>query len=163
MSKFRTYFPDGLLPDLTKPYAHKGNWAVHEILPFLFSQIGPFHLSLATFNISEDALRPLFLMGEKKYFLSTRFLFDYNVRRHKIDMMFFASNTAQEVRTSYSHMKLLLAHNDNHSFAMAGSANMNRNPRHEAGIFSTDPAIFNYYMDYYNNVFTNDSIPFTWE
>lgn len=142
------------------PYVHKGVWAVHEVLPFLYSEIGAFHLSLATFNISEDALRPIFFMKDRNEFLSTRFLFDNNVKRHKLDMLLFANNIADQVRTSHSHMKVMLCHNDDVSLSIVGSANMNRNLRHEAGFFSTDKDIFQYYLDYYNNIFENDSIPF---
>lgn len=53
---FSDYFPDGIVSGMTVPYAHKGKWAVHELLPFFLSEVGPFHLSLSTFNISEDAL-----------------------------------------------------------------------------------------------------------
>ena len=94
---FKEYFPHGPLPGKIIPYAHKGEWAVHEILPFLFQYIGPFHLSVASFNISEDSLRPMFFMKEKNKLLSVRFLFDMNVHRHKIDMMFFSSSVADQI------------------------------------------------------------------
>lgn len=157
MSKFSQYFPDGLLPGMMVPYAHKNEWAVHEVLPFVFSEIGPFHLSLATFNISEDALRPLFFMQDRGELLSCRFLFDNMVKRHKLDIMFFSGSIADMVRSSASHMKVLLCHNDVGCLSVVGSANMNRNPRHEAGFFSTDRAVYDFYLDYYNKVFNNDS------
>ena len=71
-SKFREYFPRGVQPGEVIPYAHKGEWAVHELLPFLFSEVGTFHLSLATFNVSEDSLRPIF-MKERGELLSIKF------------------------------------------------------------------------------------------
>lgn len=158
--KFSEYFPHGPLPGKTIPFAHKGEWAVHELLPFLFSYVGPFHLSIATFNISEDALRPIFMMKDRREIISARFLFDHNIRRHKIDMMFFSANIADQIRLSSTHMKVMLCHNRLISLAVVGSANMNRNIRHESGIITTDPALFEFYESYYNNVLTNDSIPF---
>jgi hypothetical protein len=128
-SKFSKYFPDGVKSGLIVPYAHKGEWAVHELLPFLFSEIGAFHLSLATFNVSEDSLRPTFFMRDRGELLSTRFLFDTNIKRHKVDMLFFSSNIANEIRTSSSHMKVMLCENQHTSLAVVGSANMNRNHR----------------------------------
>lgn len=163
MTKFKTYFPDGIVPGKVIPYAHKSDWAVHEVLPFLFSQIGQFHLSIATFNISEEALRPIFFMKERNELLSCRFLFDAILPKHKVDLMFFASSIAQDIRTSYSHMKVMLCHNDNHCLSVVGSANMNRNPRHEAGFFSTDRDIYNFYLNYFENIYKNDSIPFIWD
>lgn len=159
-SKFTEYFPHGLLPGKTIPYAHKGEWAVHDVLPFLFEQAGPFHLLLATFNISEDSLRPIFFMKEHGELLTTRFLFDANIRRHKLDMVLFSTSIADEIRVSSTHMKMLLCENEKLKFAMVGSANMNKNLRHEAGIFTTDTDMYLYYKNYYKLVFYGDSQPF---
>lgn len=164
-SKFKEYFPNGVQPGKIIPYAHKGEWAVHELLPFLFSEIGAFHLSLATFNISEDSLRPIFFMKERGELLSVKFLFDNNVKRHKLDMMLFSANIGDLVRTSASHMKIMLCWNEKIGIAVVGSANMNRNVRHEAGFMSTakpdasgEP--YHFYKHYFDDVFENDSIPF---
>lgn len=150
-------FPYGIRPGMIIPYAHKGKWAVHQLLPIFFEQIGAFHLRLATFNISEDALRPIFFMKERDELLSVQFLFDRNVQRHKIDMLLFANNVAQQVRISSSHMKVMLVHNEKCSIAVVGSANMNRNLRHEAGFIVTDHH-FDFFSDYFDDVYQNDSI-----
>lgn len=150
-------FPDGISPGMIIPYAHKGKWAVHELLPIFYKHIGAFHLRLATFNISEDALRPIFFMKERDELLSIQFLFDRNVQRHKIDMIFFAHNVAEQVRVSSSHMKIMLVHNDKCSIAVVGSANMNRNLRHEAGFIVTDHN-YNFFSEYFDEVYEHDSI-----
>lgn len=175
-SKFKNYFPNGVQPGKIIPYAHKGEWAVHELLPFLFSEIGPFHLAVATFNVSEDSLRPIFFMKDRGELLSVKFLFDNNVRRHKVDMLFFALGAANSdsqfsnVRTSSTHMKLMLCWNDKICISVVGSANMNRNVRHEAGFISTSRLTdypsdasnepFNFYKSYFDVVFESDSLPF---
>lgn len=102
-------------------------------------------------------------MKERKELLSVRFLFDHNVHRHKIDMMFFSSEIADQIRVSSTHMKLLICQNRLINLAMVGSANMNRVTRHEAGIITTEETTFNYYKNYFDNVFDNDSIPFVFE
>lgn len=166
-SKFKEYFPNGVQSGKIIPFAHKGEWAVHELLPFLFSEIGPFHLAMATFNVSEDSLRPIFFMKDRGELLSVKFLFDNNVKRHKVDMLFFSSNIADSVRTSASHMKIMLCWNEKIGIAVVGSANMNRNIRHEAGIISvnclserSEESIFHFYKSYFDKVFENDSVPF---
>ncbi len=159
-SKFTEYFPDGVRPGRIIPYAHKGEWAVHELLPFLFSCIGPFHLEIATFNVSEDSLRPIFFMKERGELLSVKFLFDNNVKRHKVDMLFFSYSIADRVRTSASHMKVMLCWNEKIGIAVVGSANMNWNIRHEAGFIVTEQTVFDYYKSYFDQVFNNDSVPF---
>ena len=150
-------FPAGIRPGMIIPYAHKGKWAGHELLPIFYKHIGAFHLRLATFNISEDALRPIFFMKERNELLSVKFLFDNNVQRHKIDMIFFAHNVAEQVRVTATHMKVMLIHNDSCSIAVVGSANMNRNLRHEAGFIVTD-SNYNFFSDYFDSIYNNDSI-----
>ncbi len=167
----RELFPRGVLPGQIIPFAHKGDWAVHELLPFLFNEIGAFDLKLATFNISEESLRPIFFMKEKGELRDIQLLFDHNVKRHKVDMLFFSSAVTDRVRTSSSHMKVMICSNENIRLAVVGSANMNRNIRHEAGFIVTcapnchsersEESIFSFYDNYFDNVFKNDSIPFT--
>ena len=159
-SKFLEYFPQGLLPGKTIPYAHKGDWAVHDVLPFLFEQVGAYHLRLATFNVSEDSLRTIFFMKDRGELISTHFLYDINIRRHKLDMILFSTSIADDIRVSSTHMKIILCENDNLKFVMMGSANMNKNMRHEAGIFSTDDEMYLYYKNYFQQVFYGDSEPF---
>jgi hypothetical protein len=161
-SKLLELIPTGTCPGII-PYAHKGEWAVHDVLPVFFHRFGAFHLSLATFNVSEDSLRPIFFMKERGELLSCRFLLDHNVKRHKIDMLFFSSGIADSVRISSTHMKVLLLENDKICMSVVGSANMNRNIRHEAGMISTEPDIYNFYKRYYEDIFKNDSLPFIWD
>lgn len=150
-------FQNGINQGTVIPFAHKGEWAVHELLPIFYNFIGAFHLRLATFNISEDALRPIYFMLEREELLSVNFLFDRNVQRHKLDILLFAKGMAQNVRVTSTHMKVLLAHNDKHTIAVVGSANMNRNVRHEAGFIVTD-SNYNYFSDYFDEVFQNEAI-----
>ena len=157
--KFRKLFPGGICPGTIIPFAHKGEWAVHEILPVFFSQAGKFNLDIATFNVSEDSLRPIFFMNDAGQLLSTRFIFDNNIRRHKLDLLLFASGMATELRVSANHMKVMLCYNNRLAMAVVGSANMNRNIRHEAGFITTEGNSFNYFRNYFNQVFENDSIP----
>lgn len=71
---------------------HKGEWAIHEVLPSLLSDIGPAHIKIATFSISEDSLRPLFFLSDEKKIESLTLLLDTTVKRHKLDLLLFASN-----------------------------------------------------------------------
>ena len=57
-------------------------------------------------------------------------------------------------------MKVMLCQNEKICIAVVGSANMNRNIRHEAGIITTDLELFHFYDAYFDKVFTEDSIPF---
>ena len=161
-SEFDKLFPDGLKPDIISPYVHKGKWAIHELLPILLSKIGVASVRIATFNISEDSLRPLFFMMERKEISELRLLLDMNVKRHKIDMLFFAAYITPEIRLSSTHMKVMLIENDNWNIGVVGSANMNNNPRYEAGFIFTDNPNYRYFRNVFEDIYENDSLPFVW-
>ena len=58
-------FPKALAPGSVEPFMHKGEWAIHEVLPILLSTIGPADVYIATFSISEDSLRPIFFLADE--------------------------------------------------------------------------------------------------
>ncbi|MDR1716344.1 MAG: hypothetical protein LBS20_10905 [Prevotella sp.] len=153
-------FPDGLKPGLIIPYVHKGKWAIHELLPILLEQTGTAAVRIATFNISEDSLRPLFFLVEKQKVSELRLLLDMNVKRHKIDLLLFAANITSNVRLSSTHMKVMLIENEHWNVGVVGSANMNNNPRYEAGFIFTDTNHYRYFRNAFTEAYENDSLPF---
>ena len=156
---FDLLFPEGITSGQITPYVHKGRWAVHEVLPILLDRSGPAIVRVATFNISEDSLRPMFFLKEEGKISDLRLLLDMNVKRHKLDILLFAANIADSVRISSTHMKLILVEGI-FKCGLVGSANMNNNPRYEAGVAFTDTKMFDYYRDCFDEIFKNDSLPF---
>ncbi len=160
LSDIDELFADGLKPNQTIPYVHKGKWAIHELLPILLSHISNAVVRIATFNISEDSLRPLFFMMERKEISALHLLLDLNVKRHKLDILLFANNITPDIRLSSTHMKVMLVENESKIVGVVGSANMNNNPRYEAGFIFTNDIQYQYFKDAFENVYANDSIPF---
>ena len=85
-----------------------------------------------------------------------------NVKRHKLDLLLFASSITTCIRLSSTHMKVMLIETPDIKICVVGSANLNNNPRYEAGYISTDVQHYNYFVEAYENVFENDSLPFIW-
>ena len=85
---------------------HKGDWAIHEVLPSLLSAIGPAKVKIMTFSISEDSLRPLFFLADERKIESLTLLLDMTVKRHKLDLLLFASNISPSIRIDSCHAKL---------------------------------------------------------
>ena len=162
ISDFEELFSSGLKQDLTIPYVHKGKWAIHELLPILLSHIGIATVKIATFNISEDSLRPLFFLVEDKKVKELKLLLDMNVKRHKLDMLLFANSITSNIRLSSTHMKVMLIENNKYKVGVVGSANMNNNPRYEAGFFFSNESHYKYFNDAFTQVYENDSLPFQW-
>lgn len=157
---FDLLFPDGITSGQITPYIHKGKWAVHQVLPTLLEQLPSVNVRIATFSISEDSLRPLFFMRENGKIANLRILLDNGVKRHALNMLLFASGFADMVHTASTHMKVLLIESDTFKAGIVGSANMNNNPRYEAGIAFTDEQLYKYYCSEFDRIFEQDSIPF---
>nr|DAO02695.1 MAG TPA: hypothetical protein [Caudoviricetes sp.] len=134
---------------------HKGEWAIHEVLPTLLSAIGPANIRIATFSISEDSLRPLFFLTEEKKITTLKMLLDTTVKRHKLDLLLFAANISPEIRIDSCHAKVLLVENEEYNFGIAGSANLNQNHRWESGFYFTQGPHFDYFSETFNKAYEN--------
>ena len=132
---------------------HKGEWAIHEVLPSLLSDIGPAYVKIATFSISEDSLRPLFFLSDEKKIESLTLLLDTTVKRHKLDLLLFASNISPRIWIDSCHAKLLLVENEQYKFGIAGSANLNQNHRWENGFYFTSGKHFEYFSNMFNQAY----------
>ena len=132
-------------------FQHKGEWAIHEALTVLLSRTGPANVMMETFNISEDALRPMFFEIEKG-----------NITNLKLKMLLFAASITTNIRIASCHAKVLLIHNDRFKVGLIGSANANQPIRYEAGFIFSEPRLFDFFETKFTQVFNEDSIPFEW-
>lgn len=147
MNKKDDQFEDILCPGLCRPFMHKGEWAIHEVLPSLLSRMGESDVSIATFSVSEDSLRPLFFLTEEKRIRRLTLLLDHTVKRHKLDLLLFATNITPDIRIDACHAKLLLIQNEQYQFGICGSANLNQNCRWEAGVWFTSGEHYTYFAE----------------
>lgn len=141
-------------------FHHKGEWAIHEALTILLSRTGPAVVMMETFNVSEDALRPIFFHVEAGNITKLRLILDMNVKRHKLEMLLFAAGITPDIRLASCHAKVLLIQNDTYKIGIVGSANANQPVRYEAGFMFSDPKLFDFFESKFNRVFNEDSIPF---
>ena len=142
-----------MCPGSIEPFMHKGDWAIHEVLPSLLSEIGPADIRIATFSISEDSLRPLFFLADEKKITGLTLLLETTVKRHKLDLLLFASNITPRIRIDSCHAKVLLVENDKYQFGIAGSANLNQNHRWENGFYFTSGKHFNYFSEMFEQAY----------
>lgn len=144
-----------LCPDSIEPFMHKGDWAIHEVLPNLLSAIGPAAVRIATFSISEESLRSLFFLHEERRITRLRMMLDMTVKRHKLDLLLFAANISPEIKIDACHAKVLLVENEQHQFGIVGSANLNLNHRWESGFYFTAGRHFDYFSQRFNQCYEN--------
>lgn len=145
---------EGLLqPHLMKPFFHKGEWSLHQIIPALIQVFGPCEVRIATFNISEESIRPLFFLVDSGEITQLHLLIDTTVRRHKLDLLLFAANITPSIAIDNCHAKVLLVSNDKYRFGVVGSANLNTNHRWESGFWFTESTFFDYFTTQYTEAY----------
>ena len=49
--EFNNTFRGAMLPETIEPFFHKGQWAIHDVLPILLSKMGKVQVKIATFGI----------------------------------------------------------------------------------------------------------------
>ncbi|WP_373835755.1 hypothetical protein [Bacteroides heparinolyticus] len=148
-------FEKALVPGSIEPFMHKGEWAIHEVLPTLLSAIGPAEVRITTFSISEESLRSLFFLTESGMIPRLSMLVDMTVKRHKLGMLLFAAGITPEIRIDSCHAKLLLVENEKYRFGIVGSANLNLNHRWENGFYFTGGSHYDYFAGRYDEAFEN--------
>ena len=159
---FDQLFPGIDSPGIVEPLIHRGEWAIHDVLPILLNRIGPAEVKIATFSVSEDSLRPLFFLVESGKISKLTLLVDTTVKRHKLDLLLFAMNITPSIRIDSNHAKILLVSNNTHAFGIVGSANLNQPKRIEAGIYFTAGRFFDFYNNAFDKYYT-EAIPYELE
>ena len=150
------FFPDVLRAGQTVPFIHKGEWAVHEVLPELLDRMGPADVRLMSYNVSEDSLRTLFF---ERRIETLRMVLDINVKRHKMDLLLFAAEITPEIRVDSCHAKVMLAGNGTHQFGIVGSANLNLAHRYESGFWFTSGPVYDFFRERFDDIYES-SLPY---
>ena len=132
-------------PDTIKPYWSEGRWSMHELLFYLLTITGPAKVYLSTFSISEITVRAFALAIEDKSITELHCLFDYTIKKNKLNLLYFAGNVTSKIKLAPNHSKVILIENDDWTLSVVGSANMTPNPRNEAGAIFTQKDIFDKY------------------
>jgi len=128
-------------PVFTIPYYSRAEFSMHELMEYLLEVCGPASLRLSTFSLSEIAVRTLFRLVEKGKITGLECILDTTVKRHRLGLLYFASNIATTIGLTKNHAKILLLDNHLHHWVVVGSSNMNVNDKIEAGIVSSDPML----------------------
>ena len=127
-------------------FASRSAWSMHDLLFYLLEQTGPAKVTLATWAISEQAVRMLLQGLEAGVILGLQALLDRRVRIRKEQVLAFAQNICSRLYLVDCHAKILLIENDQWRVSVSGSANMTKNRRIEAGVISTCPEVFTFHQ-----------------
>jgi hypothetical protein len=142
-------------PGITIATSSSGEYSMHELLEYLLDITGPASVRVSSFSISEVAIRSFYSLMEKGVITQLLCLFDISVKRHKLGLLFFASNIGCRIALSKNHAKILLIENDGWKLVVVGSANLQVNDKNEVAVISTDPGFYDYYSNTYWLWFSN--------
>lgn len=150
-------FPEATVPGVIRPFLHRGDWYLHDVIPDLLDLFGPCDVDVMTYNVSDESLRALYLATPS--ITALRLLLDTTVKRHKVELLYFAESITPSIRIDSCHAKVLLLHNSRYSFGIVGSANLNRAHRYESGFWFTAGDIFTFFLTSFERAYA-DALPY---
>jgi len=128
-----------------KQFVTRAQWSNHELLEYILSFTGPAEVYLTTWSISENPVRVIVGLLEKKLITELHCVFDYRIRTQNANAFQLAENNFVHIKLVKCHAKIMVVVNEEWSVTVIGSANFNNNPRIESGVIFTDrkSAVFN--------------------
>lgn len=140
------------------PYTSDGEFSTHEVIVQLLKQTGPAAVRVSSFSVTEMAIRSFLNLQESGLITELKCLFDFNVKRHRLGLLFFASNVVSQIRLTKVHAKLVFIRNEEWSVVVITSANLNINDKKEVGMVITSKELFDFYSNHFNDWF-HEALP----
>lgn len=151
-----------LFPDLTKnahltvamPYVSLGEFSLHEVIEHVLEHFDmPADVTISSYSITENAVRSFQRLKEKGLIKKLRCVFDLNVKRHRLSLLFYGLNIADEIYLTKNHSKIVIIQFEGCvPFAIIGSANLNINDKIEDGLLTNLAAISSFFQLSLNNI-----------
>lgn len=123
------------------PFATGSLWSTHDLIEYIISQIGPAHLTFATWSISTAAADKLINWLNGNQIKSINALVDWRVQVRTPAILPLAQSNFSNIRVSSCHAKAFVLQNQNWDISFVGSANLTNNPRIECGHISTNKKV----------------------
>lgn len=142
--------------DILKPLSETDNQVylsnyiqMADVIDWIVSQSGKAEIWLTSFSISEEFIRRLFYIRQRCEVSRINLVLDFKATTKTLCLWPFLSIAIDRVYLSDNHSKILLVKGERLNVAVVTSQNLTRGNRHEVGIISTDPGIFD---SLYNDV-----------
>ncbi|MGN0236751.1 MAG: hypothetical protein ACI4AK_01485 [Lepagella sp.] len=133
---------------------------VADILQWILDQTGKASVKMASFSISEEFLRRLFMIKKSGLITDIDIVLDFKATNKTLILWPFIAQTVQNCYLSSSHAKIILVANDQWKISVILSQNLTRGNRFESGFITTTPEIYDTLREQFENVINNQSIPF---
>lgn len=140
-----------LQPEQNYHYTTAGAWSLHDMIALASEKIGPAKLYLSTWTITEEPMRVLFGLIQKGLIQELNCLFDYRIEKRKAEAFQFAQVNASKIKLVKIHAKVAVLINEEWAITILGSANLTKNPRIEAGVFSSSLEVAEFHRNWITN------------
>ncbi len=124
------------------------NWSLHDMVAHILNIIGPAHVYLTTWAISEEPVRMLVQLMEEKTILSLKCIFNHRVKVECPKAYQLAQFNIATIKLSRIHAKVALFENEKFKITVVSSANLTRNPRIEVYVISCDDRLTDFYKEW---------------
>jgi len=129
------------------PYFSTGNIQLYHVVEQLLEQTGKADLFISSYTVSEEFIRKLFNLSEKKLIAHLSMLIDSRNAQKTQHLSWFLASVANEVYLADNHSKIILISNQQVKVTVITSQNQTRGNRYEAGIITTDLSIYAFYQN----------------
>jgi hypothetical protein len=129
-----------------------GRWSMHDLLFYILCQTGPAQVDVATWSISEDAIRQIVKLHHEGMIIDVRFILDPRVKvRNPKPLQMLAANFPYKLIAC--HAKVTLIASRDCKISIISSANMTGNPRIERGCIFPFPDVYDFDKKWINDTF----------
>jgi hypothetical protein len=130
---------------------------IMDLLIHCIDEMKPCQVWLTSFSLTNHVVDQLNMMYQNGMITQLSLMIDWRVKLSRPDLVYRISQIADDVILNDNHSKLILISNSSKAcYSIVSSANLNNNPRNEAGVISRDPGVFHFYK----NIFENESIKY---
>lgn len=140
-----------LQPNSVIHYVTFGKWSSHQLMRYLVQQIGPCHVRMTTWSLTEDPCRSLLTLRNRGLVLSASCILSERISERTPTVMQLARNVFDNIKLSKLHSKIFVLYNDQFKVTVVGSANFTRNKKTEAGVIDTCPEAANFHLNWIEN------------
>lgn len=133
--------------DVSMHYVSDGAFSTHELIEHFVKITGPVKLYLTTWAMSENPLRSILNLVDRKMITELNCLFDVKITDRAPKVFAMANSIVTRVKLVHCHAKIFVIENDEWAIVNNASANMTKNPRMEAGVVCSERRIAELYRN----------------
>jgi len=153
-----SHLVDGLASGNDIHFVSNGKWSMHDLLLSCLDIIRPATLYFSTFSITEFPARVLAQCLEQGSLEGIHMLLDYKAKARYPAVFQIMQNISSRIRLMPVHAKVMVLQGQQSSVTVTGSLNWTKNPRIEAGLISTSPAVAAFHKQWLTKALNNGNI-----